>query len=215
MGLIRLNFRHILNLNFLFMSAVATILGFISLLSIGNNMTSQMFGIEVRYIMLDGYACLFIFFAGEISKDLLQQEKITRRLEWKLANGIKIGSILREHTVILWLGTLLLLAPLFVLFLIKTASFSLTSGINFVIVCLLYSAITNVLILRTKNMNRFKSLPIIVTLWHILLVVVKYALYYKTENQIFTTIFFLVALVFIMLLSLVRLTKERIVSAYY
>ncbi len=215
MGLIRLNFRHILNLNFLFMSAVATILGFISLLSVDNNMTSQMFGIEVRYIMLDGYVCMFIFFAGEISKDLLQQEKITRRLEWKLANGIKIGSILREHTVILWLGTLLLLAPLFVLFSIKIASFSLTSGIDFVIVCLLYSAITNVLILRIKNMNRFKSLPIIVTLWHILLVVVKYALYYKTENLIFTTIFFLVALVLIMLLSLVRLTKERIVSAYF
>lgn len=215
MGLIRLNFRYILNLNFLFMSAVATILGFISLLSVGNNMTSQMFGLEVRYIMLDGYVCLFIFFAGEISKDLLQQEKITRRLEWKLANGIKIGSILREHTVILWLGTLLLLAPLFVLFAIKTASFSLTSGIYFIIVCLLYSAITNVLILRIKNMNRFKSLPIIVTLWHVLLVVVKYTLYYKTGKLIFTTVFFLMALVLIMLLSLVRLTKERIVSAYF
>lgn len=72
----------------------------------------HIFGVDIKYFMLDGYLCLFIFFAGEISKDMLQQEKITKRIEWKLANGIKISSIVKENLLSLWIGTLILLFPL-------------------------------------------------------------------------------------------------------
>ena len=94
MGLITLNLKRVLNWNFIFMSAVAAIFGMISLMNFGDISENIVFGVDIKYFMLDGYLCLFIFFAGEISKDMLQQEKITKRIEWKLANGIKISSIL-------------------------------------------------------------------------------------------------------------------------
>ena len=93
MGLITLNLKRVLNWNFIFMSAVAAIFGMISLMNFGDISENIVFGVDIKYFMLDGYLCLFIFFAGEISKDMLQQEKITKRIEWKLANGIKISSI--------------------------------------------------------------------------------------------------------------------------
>ena len=94
MGLITLNLKRVLNWNFIFMSAVAAIFGMISLMNFGDISENIVFGVDIKYFMLDGYLCLFIFFAGEISKDMLQQEKITKRIEWKLANGIKISSVL-------------------------------------------------------------------------------------------------------------------------
>lgn len=112
MGLITLNLKRVLNWNFIFMSAVAAIFGMISLMNFGDISENIVFGVDIKYFMLDGYLCLFIFFAGEISKDMLQQEKITKRIEWKLANGIKISSIVKENLLSLWIGTLILLFPL-------------------------------------------------------------------------------------------------------
>ena len=103
MGLITLNLKRVLNWNFIFMSAVAAIFGMISLMNFGDISENIVFGVDIKYFMLDGYLCLFIFFAGEISKDMLQQEKITKRIEWKLANGIKISSIVKENLLSLWI----------------------------------------------------------------------------------------------------------------
>ena len=75
MGLITLNLKRVLNWNFIFMSAVAAIFGMISLMNFGDISENIVFGVDIKYFMLDGYLCLFIFFAGEISKDILQQEK--------------------------------------------------------------------------------------------------------------------------------------------
>lgn len=80
MGLITLNLKRVLNWNFIFMSAVAAIFGMISLMNFGDISENIVFGVDIKYFMLDGYLCLFIFFAGEISKDMLQQEKITKRI---------------------------------------------------------------------------------------------------------------------------------------
>ena len=103
MGLITLNLKRVLNWNFIFMSAVAAIFGMIFLMNFGDISENIVFGVDIKYFMLDGYLCLFIFFAGEISKDMLQQEKITKRIEWKLANGIKISSIVKENLLSLWI----------------------------------------------------------------------------------------------------------------
>lgn len=119
MGLITLNLKRVLNWNFIFMSAVAAIFGMISLMNFGDISENIVFGVDIKYFMLDGYLCLFIFFAGEISKDMLQQEKITKRIEWKLANGIKISSIVKENLLSLWIGTLILLFPLLLIISIR------------------------------------------------------------------------------------------------
>lgn len=113
MGLITLNLKRVLNWNYIFMSAVAAIFGMIFLMNFGDISENIVFGVDIKYFMLDGYLCLFIFFAGEISKDMLQQEKITKRIEWKLANGIKISSIVKENLLSLWIGTLMTLKIFF------------------------------------------------------------------------------------------------------
>jgi len=124
----------------------------------------------------------FIFFAGEISKDMLQQEKITKRIEWKLANGIKISSIVKENLLSLWIGTLILLFPLLLIISIRLPNLILLLGTYFLILSILYSAFINVLILWIRNMNWFKSIPIFATLLHILLVVLKCGIFMKTNK---------------------------------
>lgn len=43
------------------MSAVAAIFGMISLMNFGDISENIVFGVDIKYFMLDGYLCLFIF----------------------------------------------------------------------------------------------------------------------------------------------------------
>ena len=61
MGLITLNLKRVLNWNFIFMSAVAAIFGMISLDELWGYFRNIVFGVDIKYFMLDGYLCLFIF----------------------------------------------------------------------------------------------------------------------------------------------------------
>ena len=215
MGLITLNLKRVLNWNFIFMSAVAAIFGMISLMNFGDISENIVFGVDIKYFMLDGYLCLFIFFAGEISKDMLQQEKITKRIEWKLANGIKISSIVKENLLSLWIGTLILLFPLLLMISIRLPNLILLLGTYFLILSVLYSAFINVLILWIRNMNWFKSIPIFATLLHILLVVLKCGIFMKTNNVCVLLLFSPVSIIVLTACGLCLMTKERIVSSYY
>ena len=207
--------KRVLNWNFIFMSAVAAIFGMISLMNFGDISENIVFGVDIKYFMLDGYLCLFIFFAGEISKDMLQQEKITKRIEWKLANGIKISSIVKENLLSLWIGTLILLFPLLLMISIRLPNLILLLGTYFLILSVLYSAFINVLILWIRNMNWFKSIPIFATLLHILLVVLKCGIFMKTNNVWVLLLFSPVSIIALTACGLCLMTKERIVSSYY
>lgn len=153
--------------------------------------------------------------AGEISKDMLQQEKITKRIEWKLANGIKISSIVKENLLSLWIGTLILLFPLLLMISIRLPNLILLLGTYFLILSVLYSAFINVLILWIRNMNWFKSIPIFATLLHILLVVLKCGIFMKTNNVWVLLLFSPVSIIVLTACGLCLMTKERIVSSYY
>ena len=205
MGLITLNLKRVLNWNYIFMSAVAAIFGMIFLMNFGDISENIVFGVDIKYFMLDGYLCLFIFFAGEISKDMLQQEKITKRIEWKLANGIKISSIVKENLLSLWIGTLILLFPLLLMISIRLPNLILLLSTYFLILSILYSAF----------MNWFKSIHIFATLLHILLVVLKCGIFMKTNNVWVLLLFSPVSIIVLTACGLCLMTKERIVSSYY
>lgn len=166
------------------------------------------------YLVLMLYAVIFGL-AGEISKDMLQQEKITKRIEWKLANGIKISSIVKENLLSLWIGTLILLFPLLLIISIRLPNLILLLGTYFLILSILYSAFINVLILWIRNMNWFKSIPIFATLLHILLVVLKCGIFMKTNNVWVLLLFSPVSIIVLTACGLCLMTKERIVSSYY
>ena len=53
MGLITLNLKRVLNWNFIFMSAVAAIFGMISLMNFGDISENIVFGVDIKYFMLE------------------------------------------------------------------------------------------------------------------------------------------------------------------
>lgn len=84
--IIRIHVKKILTGNFVFMSLVAIIFGILTLFSKGQE---KIIGSYTYIDMLwKGYIFLYIIFACELSKDLLQMEKITRRIEWLVAKGL-------------------------------------------------------------------------------------------------------------------------------
>lgn len=54
MGLITLNLKRVLNWNYIFMSAVAAIFGMIFLMNFGDISENIVFGVDIKYFMLDG-----------------------------------------------------------------------------------------------------------------------------------------------------------------
>ncbi len=214
MGLITLNLKRVLNWNFIFMSAVAAIFGMISLMNFGDISENIVFGVDIKYFMLDGYLCLFIF-CRRNKQGYVAARKITKRIEWKLANGIKISSIVKENLLSLWIGTLILLFPLLLIISIRLPNLILLLGTYFLILSILYSAFINVLILWIRNMNWFKSIPIFATLLHILLVVLKCGIFMKTNNVWVLLLFSPVSIIVLTACGLCLMTKERIVSSYY
>ena len=89
--IIRIHVKKILTGNFVFMSLVAIIFGILTLFSKGQE---KIIGSYTYIDMLwKGYIFLYIIFACELSKDLLQMEKITRRIEWLIANGTRLQSV--------------------------------------------------------------------------------------------------------------------------
>ena len=65
MGLITLNLKRVLNWNFIFMSAVAAIFGMISLMNFGDISENIVFGVDIKYFMLDGVqTCALPIFAA-------------------------------------------------------------------------------------------------------------------------------------------------------
>ena len=141
--------------------------------------------------------------------------KRVKRIEWKLANGIKISSIVKENLLSLWIGTLILLFPLLLIISIRLPNLILLLGTYFLILSILYSAFINVLILWIRNMNWFKSIPIFATLLHILLVVLKCGIFMKTNNVWVLLLFSPVSIIVLTACGLCLMTKERIVSSYY
>ena len=161
--------------------------------------------------------CAYLsFFAGEISKDMLQQEKNHKenRME-NLLMVLKISSIVKENLLSLWIGTLILLFPLLLIISIRLPNLILLLGTYFLILSILYSAFINVLILWIRNMNWFKSIPIFATLLHILLVVLKCGIFMKTNNVWVLLLFSPVSIIVLTACGLCLMTKERIVSSYY
>ena len=166
-----------------------------------------------NFIFMSAVAAIFGMISlmnfGDIS------EKITKRIEWKLANGIKISSIVKENLLSLWIGTLILLFPLLLIISIRLPNLILLLGTYFLILSILYSAFINVLILWIRNMNWFKSIPIFATLLHILLVVLKCGIFMKTNNVWVLLLFSPVSIIVLTACGLCLMTKERIVSSYY
>lgn len=211
--IIRIHVKKILTGNFVFMSLVAIIFGILTLFSKGQE---KIIGSYTYIDMLwKGYIFLYIIFACELSKDLLQMEKITRRIEWLIANGTRLQSILINHTVSLWISTLLLLMPLLGITIYKIGSPDVAQILDFFTFTLLSSIIINAVILVIRDMNKYKGISLRISVFYFFILIIESMFYSWSNNFILTVIIKYVISLFVSVFVLRMATKERIVMAYY
>ena len=211
--IIRIHVKKILTGNFVFMSLVAIIFGILTLFSKGQE---KIIGSYTYIDMLwKGYIFLYIIFACELSKDLLQMEKITRRIEWLIANGTRLQSILINHTVSLWISTLLLLMPLLGITIYKIGSPDVAQILYFFTFTLLSSIIINAVILVIRDMNKYKGISLRISVFYFFILIIESMFYSWSNNFILTVIIKYVISLCVSVFVLRMATKERIVMAYY
>ena len=211
--IIRIHVKKILTGNFVFMSLVAIIFGILTLFSKGQE---KIIGSYTYIDMLwKGYIFLYIIFACELSKDLLQMEKITRRIEWLIANGTRLQSILINHTVSLWISTLLLLMPLLGITIYKIGSPDVAQILDFFTFTLLSSIIINAVILVIRDMNIYKGISLRISVFYFFILIIESMFYSWSNNFILTVIIKYVISLCVSVFVLRMATKERIVMAYY
>lgn len=211
--IIRIHVKKILTGNFVFMSLVAIIFGILTLFSKGQE---KIIGSYTYIDMLwKGYIFLYIIFACELSKDLLQMEKITRRIEWLIANGTRLQSILINHTVSLWISTLLLLMPLLGITIYKIGSPDVAQILDFFTFTLLSSIIINAVILVIRDMNKYKGISLRISVFYFFILIIESMFYSWSNNFIITVIIKYVISLCVSVFVLRMATKERIVMAYY
>lgn len=211
--IIRIHVKKILTGNFVFMSLVAIIFGILTLFSKGQE---KIIGSYTYIDMLwKGYIFLYIIFACELSKDLLQMEKITRRIEWLIANGTRLQSILINHTVSLWISTLLLLMPLLGITIYKIGSPDVAQILDFFTFTLLSSIIINAVILAIRDMNKYKGISLRISVFYFFILIIESMFYSWSNNFILTVIIKYVISLCVSVFVLRMATKERIVMAYY
>ena len=211
--IIRIHVKKILTGNFVFMSLVAIIFGILTLFSKGQE---KIIGSYTYIDMLwKGYIFLYIIFACELSKDLLQMDKITRRIEWLIANGTRLQSILINHTVSLWISTLLLLMPLLGITIYKIGSPDVAQILDFFTFTLLSSIIINAVILVIRDMNKYKGISLRISVFYFFILIIESMFYSWSNNFILTVIIKYVISLCVSVFVLRMATKERIVMAYY
>lgn len=211
--IIRIHVKKILTGNFVFMSLVAIIFGILTLFSKGQE---KIIGSYTYIDMLwKGYIFLYIIFACELSKDLLQMEKITRRIEWLIANGTRLQSILINHTVSLWISTLLLLMPLLGITIYKIGSPDVAQILDFFTFTLLSSIIINAVILVIRDMDKYKGISLRISVFYFFILIIESMFYSWSNNFILTVIIKYVISLCVSVFVLRMATKERIVMAYY
>ena len=213
MKLIVVNIKKVLNANFLFMTLTSLIFGFFML--VGNNEQLDMFNVPYYSFVLKGFIFIFIVFALELSKNLLQEDKLGKKIEWFLGNGVSIRKVSMINSISLYLGTSLLLLPLTIWTGLKLNDFQLVGLLDYYLFAFVCSIIINRSIMFIVDMNRFKGIIIWLTFFYLLsLILEMFVLSLGTKYLMGLSLKYLLSLLLIGAL-ISRTDKERITSAYY
>lgn len=201
--------RKLLDKNALLMSLMALICSFMALYF--NDVGSQGF---IDIIKIDGILILFLMFGVELAKNTLVSDKISKKLEFLLANGLSIKKILGKYLFSIYLGTLIIVLPSLILNLVNL-DLSLTIGINLITSSFLYTLIIVLIILDTRNMNKVNSLQIRLIGLSLLVMIASILVYNFTNSLAFYLLTKLLILGSIIIILGINTNKERIVVSYY
>lgn len=170
--------------------------------------------IIIQILKSDGLVMMFIIFAIELAKSTIVNDKISKRIEFILANGVSKNKIIINYIASLYFSTLIILAPSLLLSL-YTVSLSIYLIFNTLITSLIYTLLVVYTILFIRNMNKINRLQISLSVLHIIVISVSYISYILTNIlalYFITKAFILI--VFLVLLG-INTKNERILTTYY
>lgn len=211
LDLIKNDIEKILDKNALLMALMAFIFTLIPALIGESTINNEMI---MQILKSDGLVMMFIIFAIELAKSTIVNDKISKRIEFILANGVSKNKIIINYIASLYFSTLIILAPSIVLS-IYTMSLSIYLIFNTLITSLIYTLLIIYTILYITNMNKINSLQISLAILHIIILSASYITYMFTN--ILALYFIIKALILIVLIVLLGINtkNERILTTYY
>ena len=212
MNLVTCDLRKLLDKNALLMSLMALICSFMALF-FGDG-GSQEINKVMNIVKIDGILILFVMFGVELAKNTLVSDKISKKLESLLANGLSIKKILGKYLFSIYLGTLIIVLPSLILNLLKFES-SLIIILNLLVSSFLYTLIIVLIILDTRNMNKINSLQIRLIGLSLLVMIASILVYNFTNSLAFYLLTKLLILGSIIIILGINTNKERIAVSYY
>lgn len=212
MKLVINDLRKLLDKNSLLMSLMALICSFMALF-FGDGGSQEMNKV-MNIVKIDGILILFVMFGVELAKNTLVSDKISKKLEFLLANGLSIKKILIKYLFSIYLGTLIIVLPSLILNLLKFES-SLIIILNLLVSSFLYTLIIVLIILDTRNMNKVNSLQIRLIGLSLVVMISSYLVYNFTNSLPGYLITKLLILGSIIIFLGINTNKERIVVSYY
>lgn len=212
MKLVINDLRKLLDKNALLMALMALFCSFMALfLGDGGGPETN---IVTDIIKIDGILILFVIFGAELAKNTIGADKISKRIEFLLANGLSIGKILINYLLSIYLGTLIIVLPSLILNIFKLG---MGPGVllNFLLTSLVYTTIIVLLILHTTNMNKINSLQIRLIGLSIGVMIISLVVYNLTNMIELYLISKILILSLIIVFLYKKTNKERIVVSYY
>ena len=212
MKIVMKDLRKLLDKNALLMSLMAVICSFM-VLFFGDG-GSQEINKVMNIVKIDGILILFVMFGLELAKNTLVSDKISKKLEFLLANGLSMKKILGKYFFSIYFATLIIVLPSLILNLVKL-DLSLILALNLMISSLLYTLIIVLIILCTLNMNKVNSLQMPLIGLSLAVMIFSVLVYNFTNSLVFylMTKFFILGAISIFLG--INTKKERIVVSYY
>lgn len=212
MKLVINDLKKLLDKNALLMSIMALICTFIAIYT--GNSQNQDISNTIDLFRIDGSIILFVMFGVELSKTTLVSDKISKKLEFFLANGFSIKTIIGKYLFSIYLVTFITILPSLILNLLQL-KISLVMILNFLLSSILYTVIIVLMILYTIKMDKINSLQIKLIGLTIAIIIISILVYNFTN----TIGLYLLSKVLILLSIIVFLgtntNKERIVVSYY
>ncbi|MFO3667353.1 hypothetical protein [Anaerococcus kampingiae] len=204
--------KKLLDKNSLLMSLMALICSFMALF-FGDGGSYEINKV-MNIVKIDGILILFLMFGVELAKNTLVSDKISKKLEFLLANGLSIKKILAKYLFSIYLGALIIVLPSLILNLVKL-DLSLTIGINLITSSFLYTLIIVFVILNTRNMNKVNSLQIRLIGLSLVIMIASILVYNFTNSFPCYLITKLLILGSVIIILGINTNKERIVLSYY
>lgn len=177
-ALIKEDLKKLLDKNAAIMSIMALFFTLMSYYLDDTSMESQVISI----MRIEGFLLLYIMFFTELSKTSLINDKISKKIEYILANGLDKEELVRKYFVSLTIASYIILVPTLVVILIKTQITILLEA-NLIISGLLTSSIVVMAILYTINMNKINAIQIKLLILMIAIIGLSF-LAYKFTNMI-------------------------------